>query len=358
MRLLSLNSLTPNDVHRWEDLAAHASEPNPFFEAGFASIAARTLGCGAVHLLVEDAGGGGAWTGCLPVRAMPTAGTPRLLSSWRHPYSFLGTPLVDRDRVDEFSHALAQEASAERGRRLIVLRRCSVGVVLAAIRKAIALVPRAAIVFEHVDQRAFLLQRASADYLDSMRPHHRREMRRLRRRLADAFDAEPTVHDRADDPGAVDEFLRLEASGWKGREGTAMGQNAPSAAFFRGVCAELASQGRLQMLAMEAGGQTVAMKCNISAGDTLFCFKIAFDEELKRYSPGIQLEIENVNLFHARPESQMDSCAEPTNEMINRLWPERHPIATLALGPSGPSGWLAGRALDAAYAIHTRRTTP
>ena len=40
------------------------------------------------------------------------------------------------------------------------------------------------------------------------------------------------------------------------------------------------------------------MKCNVSAGDTLFCFKIAYDEELAHYSPGILLEAENVDVFH------------------------------------------------------------
>ena len=46
------------------------------------------------------------------------------------------------------------------------------------------------------------------------------------------------------------------------------------------------------MLAMQAGDRTVAMQSLLIAGDGLFCFKIAYDESLGRYSPGTQLMAE------------------------------------------------------------------
>jgi hypothetical protein len=51
----------------------------------------------------------------------------------------------------------------------------------------------------------------------------------------------------------------------------------------------------------------------------------------------------------------MDSCAEPDNELINRLWRDRQPIATLVVGPSGPSGRLAQSAIGVARSARARR---
>jgi len=353
MRLAPLQSLTVDDLHAWEDLAQRAIEPNPFFEPAFVTAAADALGAGDVHLLVEDRAG--RWLGCMPSRITRLLGRPLAVSSWKHPYSFLGTPLVDRDCVDEFAQALAGDVAARRHGRFAMLRRSSDDLVVKAIRAAAKEVRGVRVVREHGDERALLERRPEPSYLDGLRSHHRREIRRLRRRLGEELGGEPTIRDCTEDPAATEEFLRLEASGWKGREGTAMAQSNGSAELFRSLCAKFAASGRLQLLALEAGGRVAAMKCNLSAGDTLFCFKIAFDDELKRYSPGIQLEIENVDLFHQRDELQMDSCAESTNEMINRLWPDRRAIVTLTLGPTGPSGWIGGRVLDAGHAVRTRR---
>lgn len=83
------------------------------------------------------------------------------------------------------------------------------------------------------------------------------------------------------------------------------------------------------------------MKCNLRAGDRLFCFKIAFDEQWTGFSPGILLELANIELFHADARLMwMASCADPSNEMINRLWPDRRALATIALG-TGLGGSLS-----------------
>lgn len=355
MRLIPLQSLSSQDLRAWDRLARRAIEPNPFFERSFLLAAARFLAPAGVFLLVAEYDGG--WYGCLPVVPKGFRGRPLLLRGWQHPYSFLGTPLVDRDLTREFAEELAREAGGRRPGRLLVLRRCSEGPVLAAIEAAVAASPRARILARRREERAALERRPEPTYLDEVSPHHRRELRRLRRRLGEELGAEVTVRERSDDPTAVDDFLRLEASGWKGSEGTAMSASG-DAELFRALCGEFANEGRLQMLSLEAEGRIAAMKCNIKAGDVLFGFKIAFDDALRRFSPGIQLEVENVDVFHRRDEQTMDSCATPTNEMINRLWPDRRAIVKLMLGPGGPIGWIGSRALDAAYAIRTRRTAP
>jgi len=105
------------------------------------------------------------------------------------------------------------------------------------------------------------------------------------------------------------------------------------------------------MLEMRAGPRLVAAQCNILAGEGAFCFKIGFDATLGRYSPGVQLELENLRGFHDYGLAWMDSCADPDNAMINRLWPDRRRISTLLVpcgGAFGQSSRLGARVILAA----------
>jgi CelD/BcsL family acetyltransferase involved in cellulose biosynthesis len=147
---------------------------------------------------------------------------------------------------------------------------------------------------------------------------------------------------------AVRRFLGLEASSWKGRAGTAMLANPDHARFFEEVCDRFARLGRLQLYELRAGERAVAMKCNLVAGPGIFCFKIGHDGDLARFSPGIQLELVNIERFHAGDADWMDSCAAPDNAMINRLWPDRRRIRTLILGRPGLRTRAARRAFRAA----------
>jgi len=100
------------------------------------------------------------------------------------------------------------------------------------------------------------------------------------------------------------------------------------------------------MLALVVGGRTVAMKCNVLAGAGSYAFKITYDEDYARYSPGVLLEMENIRRFHSRGDLQwMDSCADPGNWMMNRIWPDRRRIATLVVPGGNFAGPLFIRAL-------------
>jgi hypothetical protein len=232
-----------------------------------------------------------------------------------------------------------------------------VGEALAEIAAARSRAPVVLTAFE----RAGLDRRPEHSYFESTkRAHHRRELKRLGRRLSDELGAPAEVRDRSDDAAAVDEFLALEASGWKGTGGTAFASIPGHGDLFRELCDGFRDSGRLQLLSLAAGDRTVAMKCNLIAGDGVFCFKIAHDESLARFSPGVQLEQGMVDVFHERmPQSWMDSCADPDNEMINRLWPDRRSFVTYAIPKAGVVGWASKRGVEAALRVRnmTRRAS-
>lgn len=357
--LLPLADVAPGDVDAWRDLAGRAAEPNPFFEAEFVMPAAHRLGADGVTLAV--AADGDEWLACMPVerRSRWRRFPGRWLVTWRHVYCFLGTPLVDAARQEAALDLLMDGLSGDRRATWATLEwLADDGPLWLALDRVLAERRARGVGLEEFE-RAVLRRRPEATYLeDTLKPSRLKELRRLGRRLEDELGEPVELEDRADDPAAYEEFMRLEASGWKGREGTALVSNDAHATLFRELCASFAERGRLQLLRLGTGERTAAMQCNLRAGDTLFAFKVAYDEELARYSPGVQLEARAIGAFHEWSDVHLvDSCADPDNELINRMWPDRRSIATIIVPPDRPLPHLLLRSFRAASSAreHLRR---
>jgi CelD/BcsL family acetyltransferase involved in cellulose biosynthesis len=354
VRVEPINLQAPSalDLESWRELAARAIEPNPFFEPEYVLPLARGLGQQAdVRLLVVRKGN--EWRACLPVHSaarwhrIPL----RTLSTWRGNvlYSVLGTPLISPDRPTESLLALLEGMRrAEPRARFAGLEWVAEDRALSEpLAEALEDLSPAPLLFERFE-RAALRRRPQPTYVEeTLGSKRRRELKRQRRKLGEALDGEPRMVDRAGADTAYERFIDLESAGRKGQRGTVLGADPGHAAFFKEMCRGFAELGRLQMLELQGPDQAVAAKCNLLAGDTIFFFKIAYDEAWSSYSPGILLELDMLKFFHEESEANfMDSCADPNNAMINRLWPDRRPIATHAI----PVGGLSGRAIRPALA--------
>lgn len=201
------------------------------------------------------------------------------------------------------------------------------------------------------------LFRPAADAEDYVRSalgrFRRKEIRRLEKRLAETGRLEYTTLDPCvggDDVDAwVEEFLEFEAKSWKGKGGRALVCSETDRKYFVEIAREAFRRGKLMMLALHFNGHPIAYKVNFLSGDGSFAFKIAFDEEYARYSPGVLLELENIRLLHERPQiSQikwMDSCANPDRFMINHLWTDRRAIQSLVISTGKRQGDLVVAAI-------------
>jgi CelD/BcsL family acetyltransferase involved in cellulose biosynthesis len=117
----------------------------------------------------------------------------------------------------------------------------------------------------------------------------RTKLRQARRKLGDIGKVERhIVRDPALLPGALDEFLELEASGWKGaaHEGTAIKLHPPVLAFFRQLTESFGRTGRCEVNLLRCGDRNVAGRFALRSGGVWNQVKIAYDEEFHRYSPG------------------------------------------------------------------------
>lgn len=88
---------------------------------------------------------------------------------------------------------------------------------------------------------------------------------------------------------ALDDFVRLEAAGWKGREGTAIAQDPRLFAFYRGLAQELGPQGRVVVNTLRVAGRLIAGQFCLQDDDTLYVLKLAYDEAWSRVAPGNML---------------------------------------------------------------------
>jgi CelD/BcsL family acetyltransferase involved in cellulose biosynthesis len=359
----------------WEDLSAHAAEPNIFYEPWMALPALDAYSGGRRLLFVfvfeERDGEAPLLCGFFPLEDRPHyRGVPLpVLRMWSYVHCFLGTPLLreghERSTLAAFFRWLRQAAPAH---ALFEMPQCAAEGPVHQALTAHLLESGSRYLTRRWKRAVFSPRAGSRDYLaDALSGKKRKEVRRLERRLADHGPVTvdglgPWIGGEAAENGGrtaagawAEEFLELEAAGWKGSEGTALSCRPADREFFCRIVTEAHARGRLQALALRVGGRPVALKCNFLAGDGGFAFKIAYDEEYAQLSPGYLLEIETIRRLHAHPEIRwMDSCAVPGHPMAERLWTGRRALQTVLVASDGLVGRLVISAVAVARALAHR----
>jgi CelD/BcsL family acetyltransferase involved in cellulose biosynthesis len=327
----------------WRELGNQAAEPNPFYEPEFMMPAFRRLGLRGAGLRVVREGRD--WVACLPVSGAAVANAS-LVGLW-HPYVLLGTPLIRADRLEPGARGLL---TARRGGAPAVVAMRSAagdGPVERALTSA-----GAQLGLRRAWERRVV--RGVARPLEGAARPRRRDLERKRQRLQEALDAQLTIEDCAGSHAAVQEFLALEAAGWKGRAGTALANRPSDRAFFVEMAAACAGRGRLRLIAMRVGSRTVAMACDLLGGDSLFGFKMAYDEQLRRFAPGILLLDAQLERFHEDDGLRLyDSCSDPNGKVVNQLYGDQRAIVSTVAAPRQLARPV-GLGMQAALALHRR----
>src|SRR5262249_30966141 len=263
-------------------------------------------------------------------------------SMWQHIYCALCTPLIRAGYERECLNLFFEWLDSEGGCALMEFKLLSAdGPGQRLLDDRLMRQKHQSLVIESHARALFRAAESADHYLRAaLRRDHRKDLRRRTRRLGEQGQLEFDSLERGGDKDTwTQEFLDLEARGWKGQNGGAFACNAVNKDFFVSVATAAFERGRLMMLALRLDGKPVAMKCNIVSAPGSFAFKIAFDESYSAYSPGVMLEVENIRRLHAAPLVEwMDSCATPDHPMIDRLWLDRRAIHNLIV----PTGKMAG----------------
>jgi len=358
-RVVRLRAISARDLQAWNDLSDRCAEPNPFLGSNCLVPAASHLRFGAeIEILLAEEGDRA--YACLPIRSV---------RKWRgFPYPFVtaevsrtlecGTPLVDTERGAEglttILSALAEMRRIASSRVLVLPQVTQGGPVFEALRTAARMADLPFVVFESWE-RGFLARRPEPGYERLLNAKLQRELRRRRRGLAEKLGTEPVLVDRTADPGAVERFLRLEGSGYKAVAGIAMTTHDGEPEYFGEICQRFAATGRLHLLALEAGGHTLAMCVWLRERDGFFLFKVTYDERYARYGPGALIQVACMEYFHAATDAEwMDTCTYRDNEMILRHYVDRRQTAGIFVPLSrNPLDKIAVRSFMALRPIHT-----
>lgn len=122
-------------------------------------------------------------------------------------------------------------------------------------------------------------------------------------------------------------FLEIEKSGWKGQKGTSIAQLIDSKKFHYSLCKTAAKQGQLRWYKLYAGDQLVAMNMAIQRASDLWVVKTAYNDNLRKFSPGI---IGMTKLLHSAIE---DKEIGKVRMITNYSWLDRwHPTKEVYQG--------------------------
>lgn len=180
-----------------------------------------------------------------------------------------------------------------------------------------------------------------AEFMSSISSRRRYDLRRARRLLEKngAVSVDFAQPSRENVLAHLDEAMAVEASGWKGREGSAAAVAVTTADFLRRFCQRAAEAGNLRVSFLRVDGRAVAMQVGVDYADRHWILKIGYDESYADTSPGVQLMHEVVQRVHDMGLSACEFLGSP--EPWLQMWTRRaRPCRTYSYYPySLPGGW-------------------
>jgi hypothetical protein len=341
-------------VEEWRALADRAIEPNGYYlPAWELAVNASARGRTGVSAL-------SAWRDASPNELAPSEPVPTVateparligllpvVSLWRackiplpalasaSPYGTLCTPLLDRGLAEQAAKGLMSEARRA-GARALILRDVSLnGSAMKALTLALRQDGLQPIIL-HSHLRACLDARREADDVlrDALSAKKLKELRRQRNRLGEEHGMVRFAVARTTDEvaRAVEVFLALEASGWKGERGTALRQSEGDLSFIRSATRGLSETGQCEIVTLHAGQTPLAAAIVLRHQDRAFYFKLGIDERFAKYSPGVQLTLDLTRHLCADAVlATADSTASADHPMINPIWRGRLKIGDVIL---------------------------
>lgn len=263
---------------------------------------------------------------------------PSILRVWSNPFGPLGTPLVDAEgaaeTIDNMLEALARPDAKLPG--ILVLPDLRLNGRFTQLIKAVAIGRDLPLTVTNTFERPMLESQEDGDtYLKTtISKNHMRDMRRQFRLLGEEGRVSYNVARQPDEiRRRMEEFLALEASGWKGRKRSAMVMDRFRAAFAREAITNLAEVDAVRIHTLDLDGRAIAsMVVFIMAGEA-YTWKTAYDERYARFSPG-KLLLADLTDWHLDDPNieRTDSCAVPDHPIMSRFWKEREEMGTLLIG--------------------------
>ncbi|MCE7998870.1 MAG: GNAT family N-acetyltransferase [Rhodobiaceae bacterium] len=331
----------------WEELTEHALEENAYYcrhysEALLNHIEERPLKAITI------------WRDAKLIALLPFvsnrrhwAGLKSLNQAWTTDYTTTSIPLIDKRWAEEAVSALLNTmAAGETGSSLWLLPNINLeGVVNRKLKAEMSDRGLPSKVYDPFD-RAILTSRGSFE--DHMKEHvskkRRKDLRRNRKRLDALGEVTWTAHESGPElDDAIDHFLRIEASGWKGKRGTALDCSDRTRAFAKEAFGDCGATNATRADVLRLDGKPVAINLTMIAGDTGFTIKCAYDDAYRGQSVGLLLEEEMIrSVLEDDWIGRLDSSAV-SGHLITSFWNDRIEVGDILIDAKPNAGSLRFR---------------
>lgn len=129
-------------------------------------------------------------------------------------------------------------------------------------------------------------------FRSATRPSWGAPLDRFRRKMTREHAARIELLAQPDDlEGLLDRGFAVEASGWKGRAGTAIVSDVHTERFYRSVARAFAARGQLALSWLCFGEEMVAVDLDLLVNGKLDLLKTGFEERYRRLAPGLVMRL-------------------------------------------------------------------
>ncbi|MBA3457833.1 MAG: GNAT family N-acetyltransferase [Deltaproteobacteria bacterium] len=142
----------------------------------------------------------------------------------------------------------------------------------------------------------------------------RRQLRKRAKRIPELSFERITTYDAE----AVQDFFRLESSGWKEGEGTSIASSPVVSRFYDELVAEFASAGQLSLCFMRSGSQRIAVQLALEDDHTCYLLKTGYDPEYRQHGAGHLVIYHYALDARERGRAVIDLCG--TESDAKRCW--------------------------------------
>jgi len=181
------------------------------------------------------------------------------------------------------------------------------------------------------------------DYLESRGQTRRTSWQKYERRLSRLGAVFEVMKSWDEISPCLPEVLQIEASGWKGREGSSIVQDPATRRFYEGICNNLAQTGKLRLFLFRRNGQIIAFQLATLHAGTLTGLKASYLDEFAKESPGQALQFWITRWAFAEQDVQTYDLLGPSSEYKLRFSTGSERLETLyvfAHNLAGVIAWL------------------
>lgn len=335
VRVVKAGAIDAFLIEAWRDLGERALEPNAYLTPMFVmpTLAAAAADNPVSLVLVEHADGMLIGLGIFTsVQLLPLCKL-HSLRAYRSRHSYLTGLLIDRTHaamaVDALFDFASRPGSAWHGIRFDWL--CADNalgrlILETAGRRNIPWLEsermRRAVALPDGGDLAALLRRIP--------PGTMKDLRRRQRRLAESGRGDWRIHcgkDVTDE--VVERFLALEHMGWKGDRGSSLRADPRQEELFKAIIAGFRSEDGVFFVELMFNDEVIASSCNLLYCQRAFAFKIGWNPEYARFSPGMLNELcllERAGEVLGHLEFLESGAAE--GAYIDKLWRDRQELVS------------------------------